>query len=397
MNCTIARRRLLSAEQPAVPAADLQAHLDGCADCRDWQTRLVQVERAVPTLPVPRTSAHLDLLHLILTTPPTQASQAVQRPEPLLSVVPLDDAPQPAPRRAPAAPRRLSEQMRSSLPAAWRQLRQHSHALAGLAAALALVLTLWALPRTSQPNQTPIAREAPRHHGPDPLVASMMQCNLRLAGTNNAKDRAIAVARLERDLRDQSRSLVRLDDAAEMIALLDGLRDKVVGWLGKHGQEIKPAVELPGNADAERLQQLQRNREIIVALVESGLKLAGLEDSLRRAEACNEVASLLADQVREAVARREASRSQEMGQHLSDLLRVGVAENIAIARRDSHDTEAREASERIGVWVADLVEPLEASLAEAVSTADSSTAPAMKRTLHLVLSGRREVELAVRG
>lgn len=57
MNCTLVQRRLLSAEQPEQPATDINSHLAQCPTCRAWQRRLVQIERQVPLLPTPRSTA----------------------------------------------------------------------------------------------------------------------------------------------------------------------------------------------------------------------------------------------------------------------------------------------------------------------------------------------------
>ncbi len=57
MNCEVVQRHLLSCESPDRPSADASAHLADCAACREWLTRLVQMERAVPYLPVPPAEA----------------------------------------------------------------------------------------------------------------------------------------------------------------------------------------------------------------------------------------------------------------------------------------------------------------------------------------------------
>ncbi len=68
MNCTVLQRRLLSAEQPDQPAADIRNHLDQCPSCRAWQRRLIQMERHIPLLPIPPSTAKAQLLQRILGT-----------------------------------------------------------------------------------------------------------------------------------------------------------------------------------------------------------------------------------------------------------------------------------------------------------------------------------------
>ena len=57
MNCTVIQRRLLSAEQPEQPPTDIRSHLAQCPSCRAWQRRLIQMERLIPQLPVPPSTA----------------------------------------------------------------------------------------------------------------------------------------------------------------------------------------------------------------------------------------------------------------------------------------------------------------------------------------------------
>jgi hypothetical protein len=57
VNCTVIQRRLLAAERPEQPPAEIQSHLAQCATCRLWQRRLIQMERMISQLPVPPSSA----------------------------------------------------------------------------------------------------------------------------------------------------------------------------------------------------------------------------------------------------------------------------------------------------------------------------------------------------
>ena len=66
MNCTTIQRRLLAAEQPDRPAAEVKSHLAECPACRAWHRRLVQLERHIPLLPVPPSEGKAELLHHLL-------------------------------------------------------------------------------------------------------------------------------------------------------------------------------------------------------------------------------------------------------------------------------------------------------------------------------------------
>jgi hypothetical protein len=57
MNCEAVQKQLLGSERPGRPSAEASAHLAACGGCREWHQRLVQLEAAVPRLPVPSASA----------------------------------------------------------------------------------------------------------------------------------------------------------------------------------------------------------------------------------------------------------------------------------------------------------------------------------------------------
>jgi hypothetical protein len=62
VNCIVIQRRLLAAEQPEQPPPEVRSHLGQCSACRAWQRRLVQIERQIPRLPVPPSTARDELL-----------------------------------------------------------------------------------------------------------------------------------------------------------------------------------------------------------------------------------------------------------------------------------------------------------------------------------------------
>ncbi len=82
MNCTLVQRRLLSAEQPDQPAAEIKSHLAQCPACRAWQRRLVQIERHIPLVPVPPSTVKDEFVARLLGTTPSESLRpaVVERP-----------------------------------------------------------------------------------------------------------------------------------------------------------------------------------------------------------------------------------------------------------------------------------------------------------------------------
>jgi hypothetical protein len=135
VNCTVIQRRLLAAEQPDQPAADIQSHLAECPVCRACQRRLVQLERQIPLLPVPPSTAKAELLHRILgpSTAPAPRPLVGERPNPWRSTL------APGPKE--------------------RGLRKVSVAFALAATLLIFALGWWAWPHNPPPPHPTISRE----------------------------------------------------------------------------------------------------------------------------------------------------------------------------------------------------------------------------------------------
>ena len=69
MNCDAARRRLLAGEHPDRPTDDdVRRHVAACPVCRAWGRRLALVERQIPRLPVPPSSAKSAFVRRFLRT-----------------------------------------------------------------------------------------------------------------------------------------------------------------------------------------------------------------------------------------------------------------------------------------------------------------------------------------
>jgi len=69
MNCELVQRRLLAAESPEQPPADVRRHLAACPACRAWQRRLAQAEQQLPYLATPPSERKDRVVRLILNAP----------------------------------------------------------------------------------------------------------------------------------------------------------------------------------------------------------------------------------------------------------------------------------------------------------------------------------------
>jgi len=149
--------------------------------------------------------------------------------------------------------------------------------------------------------------------------------------------------------------------------------------------------DTPPPAGAARLRQLHRNRRLVDALVNGGLRLAAEPDPLKRAECCHGLAENLAGEIGQAATDHDSARVAELGRHLQSVLQEGVADNLHDARRLIPPGSAREAElRRVGRRAADGMKPLEEQLRHATA-ADAAD---LRGALAAVDEGRAEVEKA---
>ena len=387
MNCENIQHELLGSESPDRPTADVQAHLEACPACRDWQNRLVQIEHNIPRLHVPG-SATRDAFLLDLVLPDNPAEEVAPKVRPV------------AAQTAPAGPL-----VRLSLPSARRQPMPPLRVLAyewryqiGAAAAAAAILFALVGIFANRGNQPEVGKAPPRvKPAPDPLVANLMQRNLSLVAAD--KDgRTEALTKMADDLGRESQAVAKAENGDELAGLLAQLRTKVNDALKqlRPQQPDVPAVVVADAtpADAARVKQLVRNRGIIQTLVDGGIRIAREDDVLHRADSCSDLAKGLAGEIRQAAVARDGDRAAEMGQHLRDLLQGGVARNIRTVRSGAPEgvvsLAQKEKMEQVRDWVKDVTVGVEDQLRLA---SDSE----MKQTLEAIRGARREVENAVRG
>jgi hypothetical protein len=142
-------------------------------------------------------------------------------------------------------------------------------------------------------------------------------------------------------------------------------------------------------AAAERLERLQEDRNLIVALVDGGLRLAAEDDPLQRAQTCNALVGHLAREVKQAAARKNRSRAADLGRHLQALLERGVASNLSLARSQMpQDSPVIADVQRLGQEAVEVMGPamreLEASPEQEV--------PDMHSTVQGLSRARAEIE-----
>jgi hypothetical protein len=234
MNCIAVQRRLLEAENPDQPHADLRPHLAVCSACREWQRRLVQLERNMPLLPVPASTAPADIFLKV----PQEAGKSSQE----------------------AGRRNL--RLRFSAPRGRRLVM----AVSGVAAALLLVLLGWGTLREPPVKPRPKVVRA----GPDPLVERLLQRDLGLAKAQSHRERLVLLGELADDLHVETRALARTAGAEDLQELARLYRQVV------HDGILERARTLPANERrqvldpiADRLARAGRDAEKLAQEVPS--------------------------------------------------------------------------------------------------------------------------------
>jgi hypothetical protein len=188
MNCKQVRGYLLHAERPAQPGAAVETHLVACRQCSQWHQRLLELERAIPELPVPRSSGPGEVLARLAAEPLPAGKRAV-----------------------------LSGERGSALR---RWFESPALGPAGLAASLLLFAFIWWMLQGKRDQalvqEGPPARRAP---APDQLLANLMQRNLRLAQAKTNRDRVEALTDLAVDLHRETGALATAGDGEDLTAL----------------------------------------------------------------------------------------------------------------------------------------------------------------------------------
>lgn len=227
MNCEHMQRRLLAGDGLDQPPVEVQSHLAACPACQEWQRQWVHLEEQIPLLPVPASAGKDELIQRILAMPPLPRGADCQ------SALPL-------------TPRVEVPSWRGIVNIKDRGFRKLALAC-GLAAALVMFAIGSWIGRQGQPVVRP--RKPP---AADPLVAKVMQRDLRLARARTPLQRVEALADLADDLHAEARALAHAVSADDLTAFADWYREVVGMGLVKQAEVL--AKTLPAG---ERMRVLE--------------------------------------------------------------------------------------------------------------------------------------------
>lgn len=200
MNCTVIQRRLLLAEQPEHPPAEIKSHLAQCPTCRAWYRRLVQMERLIPQLPVPVSTAKELFLERMKDEGRSLRQNALVQPS-SFALHPFKKE---------------------------RGLRKLSVAFAMAASLLVFALAWW-----SWPHNPPVP--------PDLARIEQAKLEQRLSGSllvDTPKERVLRLAQLAEQVHDEARQLVDNSERVEQWAIF---YSRIVGQhLIEHARQLPP-------------------------------------------------------------------------------------------------------------------------------------------------------------
>lgn len=395
MKCKAIQRYLLGLENPGQPEAAVQAHVERCPACFEWQRRLLQIERHVPLLPVPASTAR-DSFRLKLLLASEGGRPRAARPT-------------------------MLARSEGRFAKAWQR---HPVALglaaAGLAATLVMmVLGAWMSSLSHTTSTGPNLAE----RIPDPVLENLLQQDLQLAGTDSPRKQVGSLANMADVLQVGSRRLAQTapaEDLQELNGMIQRLvregilprarelpideREQLLKPILERLTPSDPAAEVPAPAsipfhpldDAEQVRRLHRNRGLIHELVAGGLRLASESDPLKRAGYCNGMAISLADEIDKAARNLEGPRALELGRHYQAMLKRGVAMNLSTAgQRHQPGSAGEKQMLLLGSQVVRIAQPLQNQLERA--SLDRDAHEDMQNALQSVFEGRTEVEKALKG
>jgi hypothetical protein len=307
MNCKEIKYFLLGSENPDQPPAEIKAHLAVCKSCQDWENRLAVIELNVPFLPVPASAARAQLLRKVLSFPVLvrgeegassiaahgESASALSKessPADLKQVQPDSPVKRSAVNLAPRTGTDILRFFRTLEPSARR------FAAGGIAAAVLLIVFGWLVMRT--PNRTRNSDLQMARASTDPLLANIIQRDLRLADASKPADRFLALADLAEDLSGEVKNLAPLPEAK-------GVLDDLV----RRYQEVVRDGLLPL---AKKLPA--ETRDDLLNTVGERLHVAGRKTE----ELGDQLASKIPNSSREAL-RRLSKAAYEGDQRLRDL------------------------------------------------------------------------------
>jgi hypothetical protein len=234
MNCKEIKYFLLGCENPDQPPADIKAHLAVCSACQDWQNQLAMIEMNVPFLPVPASAARAQLLRKVLSQPSLLRSEEKVAAESAAETnVAVKDTVGPVLRSAEAKTPVLTDSDLSRVGAGilqfFRRLEPSARRFAagGVAAAILLLIFGWMVLRT--PTRPATSGDRVVRSFSDPLLSSIIQRDMRLAGAEKPSDRFLALADLADDLSGEVKKLAPLPEAKDVLDELVKRYQEVLG------------------------------------------------------------------------------------------------------------------------------------------------------------------------
>jgi len=267
MNCEVVQRHLLGCESPDRPSAAAAAHVAECSACREWLSRLVQMERAVHELPVPPADmARSALVRRILARPTPEGQRTKDKGQK------TKDVPRPS----------IARLIGSWIldPHASPRRRVAAGLVAGMAAALLLFLTGWLVWQTTR---TPEMASATNQPAPDPLADALGRRGIRTADGKKGVDRVKAMADAANQLHARCRDVVLSGVNDDLIALTqlygrvvdEGVVKTAEGLSAEERRDIlAPIAETLKHAESEWGRLTQQNS--LRADVKSALEKAAL-------------------------------------------------------------------------------------------------------------------------
>jgi hypothetical protein len=180
MNCTAFQKNLLASEHPDRLTARMTRHAAECAKCRLLHRRVVDLERQLPRIPTPPTTAGAALVHRLWAGEVTLPSEE-----------PVSPLPTPAPLE--------------SRPAGWmRSMRERGLRKLAVALTLAASLLIFAIVWWAWPHPQPS-----RSFTLDPLAVRKAERDRLLAGARTPRERVQVLAALADNLQHEARDLAR--------------------------------------------------------------------------------------------------------------------------------------------------------------------------------------------
>jgi hypothetical protein len=307
MNCATFQQRLLSAEHPDQLTARMTRHAAECASCRLLHHRLIALERQLPRIPVPATTAGAALVHRLwageVMIPPDDGSipvfelpSSTPSPGPAPNVPASESAngftdfaslpPPRTPLGTAAAPR--------TGPWAWmdsmreRGLRKLAAALALAASLLVFAAVWWAWPHHRVDQRVTL----------NPLAARQAERDRLLAAAHTPSERVQVLVELADRLQREALTLARRADGENLRVVARFYGQVVREDLISHARTVPRADRRSTLNDA--VQRLQWTESELQRLISA--EQQKVPDSLREiATAAGEGHKLLCELVDEAV------------------------------------------------------------------------------------------------